>query len=214
MTTPAVHPFTAYFDTAYATVPVMAILRGYSPERTVELCTRAWDLGLTQVEVPIQTPDAVPSLEAAVAAARERGAEVGAGTVTTPEQVDLAHRVGAVFTVAPGFDPDVIARSVELAVPHVPGVSTPSEIQQAAKLGLTWVKAFPASVLGPAWIKAVLAPFPGVRIVATGGINAANAAEYLDAGARVVSLGSALEDPSQLDRVAALLTGPLGRAQT
>ncbi|MBZ2198548.1 bifunctional 4-hydroxy-2-oxoglutarate aldolase/2-dehydro-3-deoxy-phosphogluconate aldolase [Ruania sp. N2-46] len=183
----------------------MAILRGYSPARTVELCTRAWDLGLTQVEVPIQTPDAVPSLEAAVAAARERGAEVGAGTVITVEQVDLAHQVGAVFTVAPGFDPEVIARSMELGVPHVPGVSTSSEIQQAGKLGLAWVKAFPASVLGPAWIKAVLAPFPGVKIVATGGINAANAAEYLDAGARVVSLGSALEDPSQLDRVAALL---------
>lgn len=195
----------AFFDDAFAGVPVMAILRGYSPDRTVQLAARAWDLGLTQVEVPIQSPDAVPALRAALAAGLARGMGVGAGTVTTTEQVYLAAELGCSFTVAPGIDPEVLTASAAAGLPHLPGVSSPSEIQIAAKHGLRWVKAFPASVLGPDWIRAVAAPFPQVQIVATGGINASNAATYLQAGAAVVSLGSALEDQTQLDQITSLL---------
>lgn len=198
--------FTHHFDRSFATVPLMAILRGHSPARTVELATRAWDLGVTQVEVPIQDPGAVPSLEAAVAAGARRNRTVGAGTVTSPERVLVARQAGAAFTVAPGYDEDVIEASLDTGLPHLPGVSTPSEVSRAQRRGLHWVKAFPASHLGPSWITAVRAPFPEVRIVATGGVDAANAASFLRAGARVVALGSALADPTHLDRVAALLT--------
>lgn len=193
------------FGDLFAGQRVMVILRGYSPGRTVELCTRAWDLGITQVEVPVQSPDALPSLHAAVAAARERGLGAGAGTVTTVEQLEEVAAADVSFTVAPGLDDDVVRRSAELGLPHLPGVATPSEIQRAARLGLTWLKAFPASVLGAAWFRAVRAPFPRVRLVATGGISAANAQEFLDAGAEVVALGSALEDPAQLDAVREIL---------
>ncbi|MER5996010.1 bifunctional 4-hydroxy-2-oxoglutarate aldolase/2-dehydro-3-deoxy-phosphogluconate aldolase [Streptomyces viridosporus] len=202
--------FTRFFDDAFAAVPLMAILRGYSPERTVELANRAWDLGVTQVEVPIQDPGAVPSLEAAVASGARRNLGVGAGTVTTPEQVHIAREAGAAFTVAPGYDDDVIEESLDVGIPHLPGVCTPSETGRAQRRGLRWVKAFPASHLGPSWVRAVRAPFPELRIVATGGVDAENAASFLQAGARVVALGSALEDPTQLDRVAALI--PRNRA--
>lgn len=196
-----------WFDNAFEQCPVMAILRGFNPEKTVELSETAWDLGITSVEVPIETPAAIDSLAAAVAAGRKRGHQVGAGTVVSIEQVRQAEANGAAFTVAPGFDPAVAQASIDAGLPHLPGVATPTEIQRARHMGFDWVKAFPATALGTAWFKAMPGPFPGLKIVATGGMNAANAAEYLQAGASVVAVGSALEDPGQLDRLATLVGG-------
>ncbi|HEU4598806.1 MAG TPA: bifunctional 4-hydroxy-2-oxoglutarate aldolase/2-dehydro-3-deoxy-phosphogluconate aldolase, partial [Solirubrobacterales bacterium] len=87
----------------------------------------------------------------------------------------------------------------------MPGVATASEVQLAMKAGLTWLKAFPASVLGTGWLSAMRGPFPRAQFVTTGGMSAANAGEYLRAGARVVAVGTALEDPAQLPRLAELL---------
>ncbi|SCL20281.1 2-keto-3-deoxy-phosphogluconate aldolase [Micromonospora rhizosphaerae] len=189
----------------FGSAVVMAILRGLPPRETVELATRAWDLGIDVVEVPVQTTDAVRSLKAAVAAGRERGRGVGAGTVITVDQVRTVAEIGVTFTVAPGLDDAVVAASVAAGLPHLPGVSTASEIQQALRHGLTWVKAFPANVLRPDWFVAMRAPFPQVTFVATGGVDAHNAPDYLAAGARVVAVGSALSDPEQLERLAAVL---------
>ncbi|GAB3683368.1 bifunctional 4-hydroxy-2-oxoglutarate aldolase/2-dehydro-3-deoxy-phosphogluconate aldolase [Saccharopolyspora tripterygii] len=185
--------------------PVMAILRGMDPQRTVELARRAWDLGIDAVEVPIETPEAEPSLAAAVRAGAERGRPVGAGTITTPDRLRTARDLGAAFTIAPGLDPEIVRLSAELDLPHVPGVATPSEIQQAMRLGSSWVKAFPAAELGSSWFRAMKGPFPGLRVVATGGMNARNAPEFLQAGADVVAVGSALEDEAQLPALAQLV---------
>jgi 2-dehydro-3-deoxyphosphogluconate aldolase/(4S)-4-hydroxy-2-oxoglutarate aldolase len=193
-----------FFEDACRDQVAMAIFRGRSPEETVRLCHRAWDAGLALVEVPVQTPDALPSLRAAVAAGRERGRVVGAGTVTTAEQVGQVRRSGAAFTVAPGLHPEVVDESERCGLPHLPGVATASEIAAAVRLGHTWLKAFPAAQLTPGWIAAQLAPFPQVRFVATGGIDAANAELFLAAGARLVAVGSAVSDEAQLARLAAL----------
>lgn len=201
------HQFTKFFDETFTAAPVMVILRGYSPQRTVELATRAWDMGITNVEVPIQDAAAVPSLRAAVLSAAERGLQVGAGTIVTREQVHTAGSAGAAYTVSPGYDEAVIEESLAMKIPHLPGVSTPSEIAQAQNRGLRWVKAFPASHLGPSWIRTVRGPFPEMRIVATGGVDAGNAESFLEAGARVAALGSALADPDQLDAIVGLLHG-------
>lgn len=192
------------FDLIFADHRVMAILRGYDPAATVRLCERAWSVGIAVIEVPIHTPDAVASLAAAVAAAREHGRSVGAGTVLTVEQVDLAADTGAAYTVAPGLDPAVTARSAELGLPHLPGVATATDIQAATRLDLGWLKAFPAQELGARWIAAMLGPFPNARFVATGGIDATNAASFLRAGARVVAIGSALADDRQVEQLAVL----------
>lgn len=197
-----------WFDAAFASQHMMAILRGFDPARTVELAGRAWDLGLDCVEVPIQTPEAVASLRATVQAGRERDRPVGAGTVTTLDQVSVAQAAGAAFTVAPGLDAEVARASIDCGLPHLPGVATASEVQQAARQGLQWLKVFPASVLGPDWFSAMAGPFPQVPLVATGGITAANAADYLSAGARVVAVGSALADEAQLELLADLLKTP------
>lgn len=192
------------FDTMFAGSPVMAILRGYTPERTVELAKLAWSLGISSVEVPIQNPLALEALSAVVRAAEPGGHAVGAGTVISLEHVRQAKHAGATFTVAPGLDPAVIEAALDAGLAPLPGVASGTDIQLAVSLGLNWVKAFPASVLGPEWFSAMRGPFPDVRLVATGGINAANSPRYLAAGADVVAVGSALEDEAQLPLLAAL----------
>ncbi len=193
------------FQEAFDALPLMAILRGFDPQRTVEVSRRAWDVGIELVEVPVQSEDAVAALRAAVAAGEERGAVVGAGTVTTLERVEQAVAAGARFTVAPGFDREVAEASLDAGLPHLPGVATATEIQQAQALGLTWLKAFPAADLGSGWITSMAGPFPEARFVATGGMGLHNTLEFLDAGAAAVSLGSALADPDQFERLPELI---------
>ncbi|WFE99689.1 bifunctional 4-hydroxy-2-oxoglutarate aldolase/2-dehydro-3-deoxy-phosphogluconate aldolase [Micromonospora sp. WMMD964] len=196
------------FDHIFGGARVMAILRGLPVAETVRLAERAWDLGIDVVEVPVATADAVPALRAAVEAGVERGRIVGAGTVLDVEQVTASADAGAAFTVAPGLDLTIADAAAARGLPHLPGVATPTEAQQALRHGLTWLKAFPAITLGPAWFKALAGPLPQLRFVATGGLDAGNAAPFLQAGVRVVAVGSALSDPSQLDRLAELALKP------
>lgn len=195
------------FEELFGGARLMAILRGMGVERSLAVSTTAWDLGIDMVELPIQTPEDLEALRAVAAAARERGKIVGAGTVVSLEHVAQATAAGASFTVSPGLDLEVVRASHEAGMPSMPGVATASEVQLALKAGLTWVKAFPASVLGTPWLTAMQGPFPQARFVTTGGMNAANAGDYLKAGASVVAVGTALEDPAQLPLLAALLDG-------
>jgi 2-dehydro-3-deoxyphosphogluconate aldolase/(4S)-4-hydroxy-2-oxoglutarate aldolase len=193
------------FEELFSGSPLMAILRGMGVERSLAVSTTAWDLGIDVVELPIQSAEDVEALRVVAAAAKERGKVVGAGTVVALEHVAQAAEAGAAFTVSPGLDLEVVRASHDAGLLSMPGVATASEVQLAMKQGLTWLKAFPASVLGSAWLGAMRGPFPRARFVTTGGMSAANAGEYLRAGARVVAVGSALEDPAQLPQLAALL---------
>jgi 2-dehydro-3-deoxyphosphogluconate aldolase/(4S)-4-hydroxy-2-oxoglutarate aldolase len=185
-------------DDVFGAQRVMAILRGLPPEETVALAGKLWDLGLTVLEVPIGRPEQVAALSAAVRAGAARGRLVGAGTVVSVEQVKAAAAAGATYTVAPGLDVDVLAASHAAGLPHLPGVATATEVQRARAAGSSWVKAFPAVALGPVWFDAMRGPFPDVSFVATGGVTAVTARAFLDAGARVVALGTALADPEQV----------------
>lgn len=193
------------FETIFARSPVMAILRGYSADRAAELAKTAWDLGIVCVEVPVQSPETVESLASIVREAEGRDVVVGAGTVTTAERVERSRTAGAQFTVAPGFNAAVARASEAAGLPHLPGVATPTEVELALAQGHTWLKAFPASILTPAWIKAMAGPFPEARFVCTGGVDSHNARAFLDAGARGVAVGSALESPEQLSLLAQLV---------
>lgn len=190
-----------FFESTFAETPVMGIFRGIPPEATVEQCHAAWDAGVAAVEVPIQGDQSLAALEAAVDAGRERGRRVGAGTVRSAPQLRRAIDVGAAFTVAPGLDAEIVQLSHELGVAHLPGVATSTDVHAALKLGLTWMKAFPASVLGPDWVRAQSAPFPEARFLATGGVHAANAKDFLAAGCRGVAIGSAFGRPDEIARL-------------
>jgi 2-dehydro-3-deoxyphosphogluconate aldolase / (4S)-4-hydroxy-2-oxoglutarate aldolase len=203
-----VHPNDLFLERTRR-VPVMAILRGFSAERTLELCGRAWDLGVELVEVPIQSAAAVETLALAAEAASRRGTLVGAGTVTTMERLSAAVSAGAAFTVAPGLEPEVVEASLGAGLPHLPGVGSATEVHTALRLGLTWLKAFPAYELGFGWARAMRGPFPEARFIATGGVTVQNAESFLAGGSEVVALGSALADDAQF----ALLPDLLDRLQ-
>jgi Entner-Doudoroff aldolase len=195
----------ARFEEIFRGNPLMAIMRGLGVERSLAVAATAWDLGIDVVEVPVQSPEDVAALTAVAAAGRERGKVVGAGTVVSLEHVELAAGAGAGFTVSPGLDLEIVRASAAAGMPSMPGVATATEVQAAMKEGLTWLKAFPATVLGTGWLSAMKGPFPTAVFVLTGGISSSNAADFLAAGARAVAVGSALEDPAQLPRLAQLL---------
>ena len=195
----------AWFDQTFAAAPLMAILRGTGVERAVTLASTAWDLGIDSVEVTLQTDEDLQALREVARLGDERGKVVGAGTIVSARQIPLAVAAGARYLVSPGLDPRLVLAAREHGIPMLPGVSTPSEVQLACDLGLTWMKAFPAHWLGADWFRHIRGPFPQVRFVATGGMDATNARQFLDAGVRVVAVGSALEDPQQLRLLAGLL---------
>jgi len=194
-----------FFEQTFAGSPLMAILRSAGVDRSVRVATTAWQLGLDSVEVTSQSEADVDALREVARLGRERGAVVGAGTIVRPDQVDVAIEAGAGYLVSPGLDPEVVRAAQAAGIPILPGVATPSEVQQAAALGLTWLKAFPAQWLGVDWFRHIRGPFPQMRFIATGGMDASNAGAFLDAGVRVVAVGSALEDEAQLGRLAELL---------
>ena len=136
--------------------------------------------GVDVMEITFRTAAAADSIKAVAENCPDM--LVGAGTVITLEQCKKAVECGAKFIVSPGFDPEVAAWCVERNVPITPGCVTPTEIVAAMKLGLNAVKFFPAGVYGGLKaMKALSAPFGGIKFIPTGGVDAKNLKEYLEA---------------------------------
>ena len=134
--------------------------------------------GLPCAEVTFRTDAAEESIR--IMATEFPEMVIGAGTVLTIEQVDRAVGAGAKFIVSPGFDPEIVDYCISKGIVVLPGCITPSEVAQAVKRGLEVVKFFPAEQFGGiATIKALAAPYTGVRFMPTGGISAKNLADYL-----------------------------------
>lgn len=169
----------------------IAILRGFDPGRTRDIAELAWSAGVDLVEVPVQDPSGWEALEY-IAALPERG-RLGVGTVLRADEVSRAASVGCSVVISPGLDPDVVQASLDAGVLPLPGVFSPTEVSLAARLGLEAVKVFPAETAGPRHIRALLGPFPRMRMIAVGGLNAENARGYAEAGAAGVAFGSSIE---------------------
>ena len=183
-----------FFHDLFGSTHVMVILRGLDPAAAVARATDAWDHGLRAIEVTVASEGHLETLGEVVTAGHARGQLVGAGSVYRLSQVERVVRAGADFAVAPGMHADVSRACRTAALPYLPGVATPGEIALAETLGHTWLKVFPASVLGPRWISAMRGPFPWPKWVATGGITLGNAADFLRAGATAVGMGAAVEE--------------------
>ena len=149
--------------------------------------------GVDCAEITLRTPAGLPAIASLRSLA---GFTVGAGTVLTVADVEACVDAGARFIVSPGLDGSVVRAALNAGVDVIPGVATPTEIAAGVAMGLSVLKCFPAEQLGgPAWIKAVRGPFPGVRFVPSGGVSADNAARY--AGAGIAALGTSWIAPRE-----------------
>jgi 2-dehydro-3-deoxyphosphogluconate aldolase/(4S)-4-hydroxy-2-oxoglutarate aldolase len=186
---------------------VLGIVRSGSPEEAVTLARRLLGAGLRCVEVTFTTPRAAEALREVVAQA-PAGAVVGAGTVLSVVDAAAAVAAGARFLVAPDLDEDVIGAAHHLAVPVLPGTGTVTEMRRALRLGADAVKLFPASHLGPGWLRDVRAALPTLPVVPTGGVTAATLPDWIAAGAVACGMGSWLTsggDEAASERVAQAL---------
>lgn len=166
-------------------VAIMRRLPAAVVHPTVEALLRG---GFAIIEFTLDSDDALGS----IARWRESGrALVGAGTVRRPEQVDPAVEAGAQFLVAPTYSEAVVERALELGVPSIPGCLSPSEIDRAWHQGASFVKLFPGAVVGPQYLRAVLAPLKDVEIVVTGGVDESSARSFLEGGAVAVGVSTA-----------------------
>lgn len=175
---------------------LVVVLRRIEPrDHLLALCGELADAGARIFEVTMDAPTGAEDLAVLRAALAQRGDgpfHVGAGTVRTAEQLAAARAAGAEFAVAPLLDLELLAASLEAGLPFVPGAFTPTEISAAWAAGATFVKLFPASAAGPAMLRELRGPLPEVEIIPTGGIDASNAAAFLEAGATAVGIGGGL----------------------
>jgi Entner-Doudoroff aldolase len=176
---------------------VIAILRGDYRERGAEIVGALLQGGLTAVEVTLNSPGA---FELIGRLAREFGGRmaVGAGTVLKTDEVRKAFDAGAKFIVSPNRNAAVIQTTKRHGLASVPGCFTPSEIVEALDAGADAAKLFPASCLGPGFVRAMRGPVANVRMVPTGGVTPELARAYRAAGAWAVGVGSELVGPDAL----------------
>ena len=172
---------------------VVAVLRLADPDRLRAVIEALAAGGVRVFEVTMTVPRAIDVIEQ-LAAGLDETLLVGAGTVIDADTARRAIRAGARFVVSPVFRRDLIETCHEDDVPAMPGCFTPTEILDAWESGADIVKVFPATSLGPAFIKDVRAPLPQLKLMPTGGVSIENAADWLRAGAVAVGIGSALVD--------------------
>lgn len=154
------------------------------------------DGGVTAIEVTMTVPGAVDLIAELCRALP--GALIGAGTVTDPATARSVIAAGARFVVSPVFRPRIVEACHERDVPSMPGCFSPTEIFAAWELGADLVKIFPATSLGPGFIKDLRGPFPTIKVMPTGGVSRENAADWIRAGAAAIGAGGALVDPKAI----------------
>jgi Entner-Doudoroff aldolase len=170
---------------------IIAILRGDFGGLIEEITAALSSAGITAVEVPLNSPDALISI-ARLTAMYGSHIAIGAGTVLSVDDVTRAADAGARFIVSPNRNVAVIRATRQRRLVSLPGCFTPSEIVEAMEAGADAIKLFPANCLGPAFVKGVRAPLPDLRLVPTGGVTPGNTREYFAAGAWAVGVGSEL----------------------
>jgi 2-dehydro-3-deoxyphosphogalactonate aldolase len=171
---------------------IIAILRGIKPEEVLDIVHVIVDSGITQVEVPLNSPRAFESIEL-IRDEFKGSIQFGAGTVTDVEQVEILSRIGVDFIVSPNFEYSVVKATKEAGILSYPGVITPTECFSALNSGADGLKFFPASLLGEANLIAIKAVLPSnIPIYMVGGVGPENFSSWFKAGASGFGIGSGI----------------------
>ena len=175
--------------------PVIAILRGVTPDKVMDIADQLVLAGVNVIEVPLNSPDPLNSIELL---RNELGPEiiVGAGTVLTVKDVEAIAKAGAQICISPNLDLDVVAAAQKSHLVSIPGIATSSEFFQAYKSGVRIMKLFPFSNLGIPFMKSLQSVSPtDAHLVPVGGVDIENILELVQAGALAVGIGNSLYDP-------------------
>jgi len=179
----------------FAHTPVVAILRGVSPQEVLAVGEALVNAEIGIIEIPLNSPEPYESIRLLNEALGDR-CVIGAGTVVTLEQAEAVAEAGGTIAVSPNTNPAIIRRSIELGMIPMPGWATPTEAFEAYHAGARYLKLFPAVTYGPAHIKASSAVIPGeCKLLAVGGVGADVAQSWLQAGVDGFGIGSELYKP-------------------
>ena len=170
---------------------LLAVIRGPSPDLTVQMVGALIKGGVLGIEITYTTPNAEEVVKTLAQMYGDR-ILLGMGTLTRPEQAESAMKTGAHFLVSPVCEAALVKAMVATGLLTMAGALTPTEVFQAYSLGSDVVKVFPGSLGGPAYIKALKGPFPFIPMMPTGGVSAGNVAEWYKAGVVAVGAGSEL----------------------
>ena len=171
---------------------IIAILRGVKPDEVLKIARTIVDSGITQIEVPMNSPDVFDSIQLLHDQMNDF-ISVGAGTVTNIDQVKILEEIGIDFIVSPNFDPEVVAATKQAKMMSYPGVITPTECFSALKYGADGLKFFPATLLGEANLIALKAVLPeNVPLYMVGGVGPENFSSWFEAGATGFGIGSGI----------------------
>ena len=182
---------TLYSREKFNQLPVVGIIRGMSMQEVMDILPLYVNAGFTTIEFTLNTPDVISIIQAAQHEYNGR-LNIGAGTVCDMNDLEKALKAGAQFIVAPIVNEDVIRACVDLSIPVFPGAYTATEIYKAWSLGAEMVKVFPATSLGPAYIKDIKAPFNQIKLMPVGGIDLQNCLDFMKAGSDGLGVGSQL----------------------
>ncbi len=175
-----------------ASMPAIAILRGVTPESGIDVARAILDAGISVIEVPLNSPDAVRSIERLSKELNGQGV-FGCGTCVDIDKASAVAKAGGQVMVTPNTNPDVIEHAIKLGMTPIPGWATVTEAFAAYHAGARYLKLFPASTYGVEHIKAARAVLPvDAKILAVGGVGAANAKQWFDAGVSGLGIGSEL----------------------
>ena len=180
-------------------VGLIPVLRARNASQAHALVEAMMAGGVTVVEVTMTVPGAIDVLKGLK---KEYGAKLllGSGTVITADQAAATIDAGAEFVVSPSFHPEVVAKTRALGKLSIPGALTPTEVITAWNTGADYVKIFPCSAMGGAsYLKSLLAPFPQLKLIPTGGVTLQTAESFLKAGARALGVGSDLVNLAAID---------------
>jgi 2-dehydro-3-deoxyphosphogluconate aldolase/(4S)-4-hydroxy-2-oxoglutarate aldolase len=177
---------------------VVAVIRLKDPAKLRAVVDALAEGGVRALEVTMTVPGAVDLIRE-LAPTMPSGFLLGAGTVVDAETAKAVIDAGARYVVSPVFRPDVIRACHMRDVPAMPGCFSPTEILAAHDAGADIIKVFPATMLGPQYVKDVRAPLPQVKLMPTGGVTIDNAGDWIRAGAVAVGIGSALVDAKAID---------------